>query len=111
VKRRFSLVAALVFVAVGATCDLLLLAARGSQAPAWAHLWCSPSALSHHGGGSGTGLAALLGYAKALIPHWPHILPILVALATLVYLKRANARYHAREEQAPIHAYPPAPHA
>jgi hypothetical protein len=104
VKRRASLAAALVFVAVGATCDLLLLVARGSQAPAWAHLWCSPSALSHNGGRSGTGLTALLDYAKALTPHWPHILPILVALATLVYLKRANARYHAREEQSPIHA-------
>lgn len=103
-KRRALLVAALVFVAVGATCDLLLLTARGAQAPAWAHLWCSPSALSHHGGRSATGLAALLGYAKALTPHWPHILPIVIALATLVYLKRANARYHARGEQSPIHA-------
>ena len=103
-KRRALLAATLAFIVVGATCDLLLLAARGAQAPAWAHLWCSPSALSHHGGRSGTGLAALPGYAKALIPHWPHILPIVVALATLVYLKRANTRYHAQGGQAPIHA-------
>lgn len=104
VKRRALPAAALAFIAVGATCDLLLLAARGAQAPAWAHLWCSPSALSHHGRRAGTGLAALLGYAKALIPHWPHILPIVVALATLVYLRRANARYQAQREQSPIHA-------
>lgn len=103
-KRRASLAAALVFIAVGATCDLLLLAVRDAQAPTWAHLWCSPSALSHHGGRSGTGFAALLDYAKALIPHWPHILPIVVALATLVYLKRANTRYHAQGGQAPTHA-------
>lgn len=104
VKRRVPLVAALVFVAVGATCDLLLLAARGSQAPAWAHLWCSPSALRHHSGSLGTGVGALFEYAKALIPHWPHILPLVVALATLVYLRRANARYHARDGHSPIHA-------
>jgi len=104
VKRRALLMASLVFVVLGASFDLLLLTARGSKAPAWAHLWCSPSASSHHGGGSGTGVGAVLGYAKALIPHWPHILPIAVALATLLYLKRANARYHARAERSPIHA-------
>ena len=103
-RRRALLAATLVFIAMGATFDLLLLAARGAKVPAWAHLWCSPAALSHHGGRPATGLVALLGYAKALAPHWPHILPIVLALATLVYLKRANTRYHAREGQAPIHA-------
>lgn len=102
-RRKALLAAALAFVAVGATCDLLLLVARGSRAPAWAHLWCSPAALSHHGGQSGTGLTALFGYAKAVTPHWPHILPVVVALATLIYLKRANARYRAQEEHSPIH--------
>ncbi len=101
-RRKVLVAVASVFIAVGAIGDVLLLAARGSQAPAWAHLWCSPSVLSHHGGGSGTGLAALLGYAKTLSPHWPHILPMLAALATLVYLKRANARHHAQEKQSPV---------
>lgn len=103
-KRRALLAASLAFIAFGASFDLLLLTARGSKAPAWAHLWCSPSTRSHSGGGSGTGVGAVLGYAKALVPHWPHILPIVVALATLVYLRWANARYHARAEQSPIHA-------
>jgi hypothetical protein len=37
-----------------------------------------------------------------LLPHWPHILPIILALWTLVYLWRANARYRASE--AHLHA-------
>jgi hypothetical protein len=27
------------------------------------------------------------------LPHWPHLLPILLGFATLVYLRRANTRY------------------
>jgi integral membrane sensor domain MASE1 len=103
-KRRALISLTLALVAVGASADLALLTARGSGAPGWAHWWCSASALRQHGGQSSGGLTAtLLGYLRAVAPHWPHILPIVTALATLVYLRRANARYHAHEARAELH--------
>lgn len=97
-RPRALLSLALLFIALGATGDLILLTARGSQAPGWAHWWCSPSALHQHGGGGSSGLTGtLLGSLRAVGPHWLHILPIVVALATLVYLRRANARYRTGE--------------
>jgi hypothetical protein len=100
-RRTMTLVSfALVLVALASAADLLLLTAWGSRAPAWSHFWCSPSALhaaARHGGPVGGLVAALIGFFGALLPHWPHILPILLALATLVYLRRADARYHAHE--------------
>ncbi len=98
VRRRALLSLALAFIALGAAGDLALLTARGSQAPGWAHWWCSPAALRQHGGGGSSGLVGtLLSSLKAVGPHWLHILPIVAALATLVYLRRANARYRAGE--------------
>lgn len=104
-RRRALVSLALVFVALGAAGDLALLTARGSQAPGWAHWWCSPSALRQHGGGASSGLTAtLLGSLRAVGPHWLHILPIVVALAALVYLRRANARYRAEVRARPCGA-------
>jgi hypothetical protein len=100
IRHRATISLALTFIALGATGDLLLLATRGSRAPGWAHWWCSASSLkaSHHGGGATTGfLATVLGAVRVALPHWPHILPIVVALGALVYLRRANARYHAHD--------------
>jgi len=74
----------------------LLTIAAGSGAPGWAHWLCSPAALrsaAHTVGHSGLGPALL----TALEVHWPHFLPILLGLATLVYLYRANARYEAQD--------------
>jgi integral membrane sensor domain MASE1 len=103
-KRRALLSLALALVALGASADLVLLTARGAGAPSWAHWWCSASALRQHGGQSSGGITAtLLGSLRAIAPHWPHILPIVVALATLVYLRRANARYHANEPRTELH--------
>src|SRR5580693_4944362 len=70
--------------------------AQGSHAPGWLHWWCSPAALrsAAHTAGGGGGLAATL--LTLLEVHWPHFLPILLGLATLVYLWRADARYHSR---------------
>jgi hypothetical protein len=61
------------------------------SAAIWSHWWCSASA-AH--GGTVHHLSAGL-----LLAHWPHFLPILLALATLVYLHRANRRYHAPTNQ------------
>jgi hypothetical protein len=103
-RRRRTLASLTVLVlALGAAFDLALLA-RGSRAPAWSHWLCSPAvhASAHHRGQPVGGLAAaLLSSLKTLLPHWPHILPILVALAALIYLRRANARYHAHEDRLP----------
>jgi hypothetical protein len=103
-RRRKTLVSlAVAFVVLGAAFDLLLLLAWGARAPGWSHWLCSPAfhtSAHHRGQPVGDGLAAtLLSSAKALAPHWPHILPIAIALATLVYLRRANARYHAGEDR------------
>lgn len=96
-KRRGLVSLSLAFVAVGAAGDLVLLTARGARSPGLAHWWCSASALHQHGGGTSPGLTgALLGPLGAVAPHWPHILPIVVALATLLYLRRADARYRVR---------------
>ncbi|HVA20151.1 MAG TPA: hypothetical protein VMU55_08245 [Solirubrobacteraceae bacterium] len=57
------------------------------SAAIWSHWWCSPSG-AH--GGTVHHLSAGL-----LLAHWPHFLPVVLALATLVYLHRANRRYHA----------------
>jgi len=78
--------------------DCVVLTVWGSRAPAWSHWWCSPPAsrsTAHSGAGTSAGGlgAKLLRPLEALLPHWPHLLPILLALATLVYLWRANARY------------------
>jgi hypothetical protein len=67
----------------------------GSRLPAWSHLWCSSATLrsvSHAVGGGGLS-ATLHTTIQALAVHWPHFLPILLGLATLVYLWRADARY------------------
>jgi hypothetical protein len=90
------LTALLAVVGIG---EWSLLLAHASQAPTWVHWLCSPSALHrsvlHAGSGLSGLLTRVLNVALTLLPHWPHILPILVALWTLVYLWRANGRYKA----------------
>jgi hypothetical protein len=64
----------------------------GSDLPAWSHWWCSPATLraAVHGA-RGSGLGGLGATAlTALELHWPHFLPILLGLATLVYLRRTS---------------------
>jgi hypothetical protein len=102
-KRRAPVSFAIALAALATASDLLLLTARGSHAPAWAHWWCSASGLHpfpQHGEQASGGLVSTpFDSMGALLPHWPHILPIVMALATLIYLWRANARYHACEGQ------------
>jgi hypothetical protein len=90
-RRLLSLAVALLVLAIVAVALVPLLSiALGGGAPAWSHWWCSPAALrsaSHAGGGFAGRLLALLKY------HWPHVLPIVPGVATLEYLRRANARY------------------
>ncbi len=99
-KRLIHLTAILAVVAIG---EWSMLLAHASQTPTWVHWLCSPSALHpalHVGPGLGGLLTRVLGFLRILLPHWPHILPILLALWTLAYLWRANARHHAGEVQA-----------
>jgi hypothetical protein len=68
---------------------------EGGGAPGWSHWLCSPAALRsavHAVRGSGLGATLL----TALEVHWPHFLPILAGLGTLVYLWRANALYYTK---------------
>lgn len=97
-KRLIRLTAVLAVVGIG---EWSVLLAHASQTPAWVHWLCSPSALHqsvlHVGPGLSGLLTRVLGTVEVLLPHWPHILPILLALWTLVYLRRANGRYQAGE--------------
>jgi hypothetical protein len=74
-----------------------VLLAHASQTSTWVHWLCSPSALHPSVLHVGPGLSGLLtrglNTLRTLLPHWPHILPILLALWALVYLWRANVRY------------------
>jgi hypothetical protein len=100
-KRLIRLTAVLAVVAIG---EWSVLLAHASQTPTWVHWLCSPSALRPSVLYAGSGLGGLctrvLGALEVLLAHWPHILPILLALWTLVYLWRANARYQAGEVQS-----------
>ncbi len=96
-KPAVSLSLALLATAV-ALSSLLTITAGGS-APGWSHWWCSPAALrsaAHNVGSSRLGA----GVITALELHWPHFLPALLGLATLVYLWRANARYSTQDASA-----------
>jgi hypothetical protein len=96
--RRQVVSLALALVAAAIVAEPLVTIAGGSGSPGWAHWLCSPAALhsaAHAVRGSGIGATLL----TALKVHWPHFLPILPGLATLVYLQRANARYHSEHGQ------------
>lgn len=46
----------------------------------------------------GDGLGSAMNTSlKVLAVHWPHLMPIPLGIATLVYLYRANVRYHANQ--------------
>jgi hypothetical protein len=100
-RRRKLLALLLALAATAAALDGLLVASGGSRAPGWSHWWCSPAASQasarHFGSSSGGVLATALSPLKTLLPHWPHLLPLLLALATLVYLWRASSRYHRQD--------------
>jgi hypothetical protein len=84
-------------IAVAIAVEPFLIKAGGGRVTAWAHWWCSPSVASRGGSSGASGdraVALLLAPMRVLAVHWPHFLPLLVGLATLVYLRRANARYH-----------------
>jgi hypothetical protein len=99
-KRLIRLTAVLACVGIG---EWSVLLAHASQTPTWVHWLCSPSAqhpsVFHIGPGLGGLLTRALGTLQILLAHWPHILPILLALWTLVYLWRANARHQAGDAQ------------
>lgn len=99
--RRQSTLLVLALAAVAFGLVPLLLGASGASAPAWSHFWCSPASLRSAsriaGGGLGGALSTLMA---AFEVHWPHLLPILAGLATLVYLQRADARYRIQRAHA-----------
>ncbi len=93
-----------IFAAVIALGSMVTLAI-GQGTHGWVHWLCSPGVLgsaAHSVRASGIGAKAL----TALEIHWPHFLPALLALATLVYLSRANARYRAQEAERGAHTPP-----
>jgi hypothetical protein len=76
----------------------------GSAVPAWSHWWCSPNSASlapHLAAASGVG-PTLLVPTKAIAVHWPHFLPILLGLATLAYLWRADAQHKRKRAEYPL---------
>ncbi len=85
--RRPAVSLALGLVAAAVTLEPLVSIVWGSHAPSWSHWLCSPAALRSavH--------TVSRGGLSALEVHWPHFLPILIGLGTLVYLWRADKRY------------------
>ncbi len=95
VLRKPAVAFALALAAATTAMVPLVTLIEGGGAPGWSHWLCSPAALRsavHAVRGSGVGTTAL----TALEVHWPHFLPILVGLGTLVYLWRANALYYTK---------------
>jgi hypothetical protein len=89
---------ALALVALVVGLEPLLVRSLGRSAPGWSHLWCSAASSAsgtHHATGSGALGGALHTTLALLAVHWPHFLPILLALGTLVYLWRANEAWRA----------------
>lgn len=66
---------------------ILALALGVAPSTGWIHRWCSPGAVGAAGGGLGR--EAL----QALEVHWPHFVPALIGLGTLVYLRGAERRH------------------
>jgi hypothetical protein len=86
-----------IFAAAVALASMATLAV-GQRAHGWVHWLCSPGVLgsaAHSVHAGGIPARAL----TAVEIHWPHFLPALLALATLVYLSRANARHRAHEAE------------
>lgn len=82
----------------------LLVRSLGSSAPGWSHWLCSAHAAtggSHASGGGWLG-GALHTTLAVLAVHWPHFLPILLALGTLVYLWRADAAWRAEASRGAV---------
>lgn len=90
---------ALALAALVVGLEPLLVRSLGRRAPGWSHWWCSAasgSGASHtHAAGGGALGGALHTTLAVLAVHWPHFLPILLALGTLVYLWRANEAWRA----------------
>jgi hypothetical protein len=83
-----------IFAAVVALVSIATLVI-GQGTHGWVHWLCSPGVLraAVHSVRSG-GIAAKA--LTAIEIHWPHFVPALLALATLVYLWRADARYRSQ---------------
>lgn len=105
-KRLFNRTAAYCSLALAALVvglEPLLVQSLGSSAPGWSHWLCSAHSAasgSHAGGGAllgdGGGLGGALHTTLAVLAvHWPHFLPIVLALGALVYLWRADAAWRA----------------
>jgi hypothetical protein len=109
-QRRSATYYALTLAALVVGLEPLLVRSLGRSAPAWSHWWCSAASsaagaphatagsggLGGLGGGASGGLEGALHTTLAVLAvHWPHFLPILLALGTLVYLWRADAAYRA----------------
>jgi hypothetical protein len=92
--RRFTRLA-WAAVLVAGTGDYALFAASAGRGHGWLHQWCSPSALASTHPPSLGGVPAWI--LAALQAHWPHLLPLLIGIATLVYLRRASVRYSAEQ--------------
>lgn len=100
-RRRLAIHLLLAAAATIVVLESVVTIAWGSGAPGWSHWLCSPATLRsavHTVGGSGFGATLL----TALKVHWPHFLPILVGLATLVYLWRANAQHRSQDRHVGV---------
>lgn len=99
--QRRTLYLVVLFAALSLILESVAVVLFGAEAPSWSHWLCSPSTIhsARHAilsGGVGKALSTSL---QLLAVHWPHLLPIPLGVATLVYLQRANARYNAQRDR------------
>lgn len=92
----YSVLALAVVALVGQSVLAIVLAAH---APSWVNWVCSHSTAHsiQHLLPQGKLGAAFKTSQRALEIHWPHLIPIPAGIATLIHLRRANARYVAQQ--------------
>ncbi len=96
-QRKPALNSILALAALLVGLEPLLASRLGSRAPGWSHWLCSahPAASGSHLSSGGWLAGALHTTLAVLAVHWPHFLPIVLALGTLLYLWRADAAWRA----------------
>jgi hypothetical protein len=96
---------ALALAALAVGLEPLLVRSLGNRAPGWSHWLCSAHSAASGSHASGGWLGGILHTTlAALAVHWPHFLPIVLALGTMVYLWRADAAWRAVEAPGPFSA-------
>jgi hypothetical protein len=98
--HRRAVTLGLALLAAAVATEQLITLAQGAGAPGWSHWLCSPTLRSAVRTVRSSSIPAEV--LAALEVHWPHFLPVLAGLATLVYLWRADVRHRSQAQPAAV---------